>query len=165
MESGKVALSAEVSAPTFTVMLETRDVRAHWRGSPHGPSYEAPVMAWKVWSDGRMSAMVAPIVGRFEMVEASSVKGLGDLLGIWPAGWAVGTELHGRGLATVLLPPVAKDPGDAIAYALRCLGNGNAASPMGAVEFLSTKVDEAGEAIAGAMSDLAAAVRESQARE
>lgn len=122
-------------------------------------------MAWKVWSDGRMSAMVAPIVGRSEMVEASSVKGLGDLLGIWPAGWSVGTELHGRGLATVLLPPAAKDPGDAIAYALRCLGNGNAASPMGAVEFLSAKVDEAGEAIAGALSDLSAAVRECQAHE
>ena len=45
-----------------------------------------------------------------------------------------------------------------IAYALQCLGNGNAASQMGAIEFHATQVKAGLDAIADAIAALAAAI-------
>jgi len=44
----------------------------------------------------------------------------------------------------------------ALATGVKYLGNGDAASTMGAIEFLATKIDKASERIASAVSELAA---------
>jgi hypothetical protein len=49
----------------------------------------------------------------------------------------------------------------AVARALRDLGNGNACTPMGAIEAYSVVVKEGAEAIASAIRELAEAVRDS----
>lgn len=48
----------------------------------------------------------------------------------------------------------------AIMYAAKTLGTGNAASDMGAIEYLGSEVREAGAAIARAIDNLADALRE-----
>lgn len=52
-----------------------------------------------------------------------------------------------------------------VANALDRLGTANAATPMGAIEFLAIEVRNGSQAIAGAIGDLAEAVRESGNRE
>ena len=47
-----------------------------------------------------------------------------------------------------------------IARALRDLGTGNAATPMGAIEFLALEVQKSGEAVSGALSEIATALAE-----
>ena len=50
---------------------------------------------------------------------------------------------------------------NAIRYAARHLGTNNAATDMGALEVLSKEIKEGCELVAGALSELAAAIRDS----
>ncbi|HTU60640.1 MAG TPA: hypothetical protein VMF89_19445 [Polyangiales bacterium] len=47
-----------------------------------------------------------------------------------------------------------------IAYQLKCLGNGDAASHMGAIEYLSVQIKEGSERIASSLSEIAEAIRD-----
>lgn len=52
---------------------------------------------------------------------------------------------------------------EAIASALRALGTGNAATEMGAIEFLAAAIKESADTLAASIDGLADAVRESGA--
>lgn len=47
-----------------------------------------------------------------------------------------------------------------IAQSLRALGTGNAATPMGALEYIGSEIHEQGRAIAAALDNVAEAIRE-----
>jgi hypothetical protein len=49
---------------------------------------------------------------------------------------------------------------DSVAYQLKSLGLGGAATQMGAIEYLATKIDEAGDKISCALRDSAGEVSE-----
>lgn len=50
--------------------------------------------------------------------------------------------------------------GHNISRALKALGNGTSDAPMGAIEFLAVQVREGSSAIASALSEVAAAIRD-----
>lgn len=78
------------------------------------------------------------------------------LIAVLPPGWDM---FRGGGWGEHAGPP-ERDPIatelDRIAYALRCLGTADAATPMGAIELLSSEVKE----IHGALREMVDAIRE-----
>lgn len=110
-----------------------------------------PIIAWRVTGDSLLALYYDTNSGLLSTEDELP----GDVLGIAPPTWEIGFHMDG---SSVLSPPPPDKGLESVAYALRCLGNGNAATHMGAIENLAVKVDEGTSAMARALGSLAEAV-------
>lgn len=104
------------------------------------------------WTEHGCAVMCDPHVpGMLVSVEDVDL----EVVAVLPPGWEM---VRGGGWGEHAVPP-QRDPIatelDRIAYALRCLGTADAATPMGAIEFLACEVKE----IAPALREMAEAIR------
>lgn len=110
-----------------------------------------PIIAWRVAGDSLLALYYDTDSGL--LVTEDELPG--NILGIALPTWEIGFHMDG---SSVLSPPPPDKGLEAVAYALRCLGNGNASTHMGAIENLAVKVEEASLAIADAIAGVAGTV-------
>lgn len=117
---------------------------------PKATDLYVPLVGWTEKGDAVLCDPDVP--GRLATIEDIDI----EVVAVLPPGWDI---FRGGGWGEHAGPPERgsiETELDRIAYALRCLGTADAATPMGAVELLAMEV----KGIAAGLRELADAVRE-----